>query len=134
MGGGLVRLVDWIYPIGSVVQSTNADYDPNLFFIGTSWTKIENKFLLGSGTKTLGSTGGSETHTLTVDEMPNHAHNFPPGNYVGGGYNYINQYLRSTSQVSGGVPPQGATYGAGGGLAHNNMPPYIVVNIWKRVA
>ena len=100
---------------------------------GTTWVKIEGRFLIGASTTyTLNSTGGEATHTLTVNEMPSHSHSFPkqaaeyyPGadNTLGGGY---------ANRVSGSY--FSATNNTGGGKAHNNMPPYKAVYIWQRTS
>lgn len=65
-------LIDRIYPIGSIVCFSK-DVDPNAS-IGGGWTQIKDCFLLASGSKALGSKGGSETHTMSVSEMPAHTH------------------------------------------------------------
>ena len=62
-------LFDLIYPVGAVYISMNNTSPATLF--GGSWTKIEGKFLLGtSSAYPSGSSGGEETHTLTVNELP----------------------------------------------------------------
>ena len=47
--------------------------DPGVLFGGT-WERIQDAFLLGAGSHAAGSTGGSETVTLTVDQIPTHSH------------------------------------------------------------
>lgn len=124
-------LFDLIYPVGAVYISMNNTSPATLF--GGSWTKVEGKFLLGtSSAYPTGSSGGEETHTLTVDEIPSHNHAF----YLQRGGNTsektaLLEWTRS-SQVAGWQPWQ--TDGTGGGQAHNNMPPYLSVNIWYRTA
>lgn len=61
------------YPVGAIYMSVN-DIDPSTLFGGT-WERIQGKFLIGAaGSHAAGSTGGAETHKLTVAELPQHAH------------------------------------------------------------
>lgn len=46
---GQNNLIDLIYPVGSVYLTIN-DINPSLIFGGT-WEKIEDKFLIGAGSK-----------------------------------------------------------------------------------
>lgn len=117
------------YPVGSVYISTVSTSPAQLF--GGSWEQLQNRFLLGAGSSyTAGETGGSATHTLTVDEMPSHRH--------WGVYRpdwYPSPESGQASGVSDGTSSnQLFTDKEGGGKAHNNMPPYLVVYMWKRVA
>lgn len=120
-----------IYPVGSIYMSTDST-DPSLLFGGT-WEQIKDTFLLAAGTTyAAGSTGGEATHTLTVDEMPSHGHSLQYYNSSGAlsfGYNFGNKGALSGSdeQSSSGIAK------AGGGQAHNNMPPYLAVYVWKRL-
>ena len=69
----LSDLIDLIYPVGSIYMSKN-DISPETFLGGT-WEKIEEKFLLSSSSSyPVGSTGGEATHTLSVEETPAHTH------------------------------------------------------------
>lgn len=134
-GGGrtLGDLLDLVYPIGSIYMNVN-NINPQSIF-GGSWQKIEGRFLLGSSSSySLGVTGGEASHIITYGEMPTHSHDFHGGSAlftrldqpikgIGGG-GYWAEGLGTTSDT--GV--------AGSSQAHNNMPPYLVVNIWKRVA
>lgn len=132
------NIIDLIYPVGSIYMSVNATSPQTLF--GGSWTQLKDRFLLGAGTTyTAGATGGAATHTLTVNEIPAHSHTNLYYNASGTGtsgvtwgYNYTSNsshsFRSSASESSGGI---GNT---GGSKAHNNMPPYLVVYMWKRTA
>lgn len=63
------------YPIGAIYCSTVSTNPNELFGFGT-WEYIEQgRVLLSQGAKyKAGSVGGTETHTLTVQEMPSHKH------------------------------------------------------------
>lgn len=63
------------YPVGAIYCSTVETNPHDLFGFGT-WEYIEQgRVLLSQGDKySVGTTGGEETHTLTVAEMPSHKH------------------------------------------------------------
>lgn len=65
-----INILDIIYPVGSFYISNNNISPASI--IGGTWTKISNAVLRGAD-----STGyiGSDTHTLTEEEMPKHTHN-----------------------------------------------------------
>ncbi|MCR2033721.1 phage baseplate protein [Anaerofustis stercorihominis] len=141
--------LDSTYPIGSIYQTTNGDFDPNLEW-GGEWEKIEGRFLLGSSSVyPIGGTGGEASHKLTVAEIPAHIHKPNKSGF----YFSINYPLSSDSvarrafaagatgrpyAMSGTnvdhITEATATTSVGGNGTHNNMPPYRVVNIWERVS
>lgn len=102
---------------------------------GTTWVKIEGRFLLGqSSSYAINATGGEASHKLTTNEMPSHNHN--TGDNIGfagqtgaDGYSY-----NFTNFSEKQARKQINVTSAGGGAAHNNMPPYRVVYIWERTA
>lgn len=120
-------IVDLIYPIGSIYMSVN-NVNPNVLY-GGEWEAIKDTFLLSAGdTFSAGDTGGEIEHALTVDEMPAHQHY---------GVRRSNNSLSgsgSTGESTGSGDASYYTDSAGGGLSHNNMPPYLVVYVWKRTA
>lgn len=83
---------------------------------------------------TAGDTGGEANHTLTLDEMPNHRH--LSNNYFFGFTQgeEKDKYVTLLDIITGTLAQQYGTASAGGGKSHNNMPPYLVVYIWKRTA
>lgn len=87
----------------------------------------------GGTNHSLGSKGGTETHTLTVSEMPSHDHAWqgtdatgdspvPTGNLLGA---YDNGYRAGTDLVD---PVSGTVANEGGGQGHTNMQPYLALN------
>ena len=117
------------YPVGSIYLSA-VDTDPATLFGGT-WERIGGRFLLGADdTYPAGSTGGESEHTLTIDEMPKHNHEIDDLNASGNATPYMTVSAQDKKGYGGNVQ----TMFAGGGKAHNNMPPYLSVYMWKRVA
>lgn len=129
---------DKIYPIGSIYISANSTNPHDLF--GGTWEQLRDRFLLGCGTKENGTTGGEENHTLTVAESPSHNHREL---YWGDGSTYQFGVNRSSGGGMWGFDywSSGAncseanfyTNYVGGNQAHNNMPPYLAVYMWKRI-
>ena len=133
----VVEVLKKAYPIGSVyINASNATNPASLLGFGT-WSAFgAGKVMVGldagdTSFDTLGGTGGEKTHTLSVAEMPSHSHSktvIPRDTqWVAptGGWNY--------SYTDGATYTQ-YTDDTGGGGAHNNLQPYIVVYFWKRTA
>lgn len=119
-------LWETIYPVGAVYISTQAT-DPGVLFGGT-WAKITDRFLLAAGeTYPAGSQGGEAEHTLTVQEIPSHAH-------TSYGWVYAGQSSGSVVLRADGESEEYSTREAGGNAPHNNMPPYLAVYMWRRTA
>ena len=141
-------IVEAVYPIGSIYMSVN-DISPAMQFGGT-WESINDVFLMcGGSIYGHGTTGGSTTHThttgdctLTVNQIPSHSH----------GARGVND-SSSMSESWGNYPiriyqDKASNWGVssieytGGGQAHNhgntgsssNLPPYLTVYTWKRIA
>lgn len=132
-GGGadISTVLDKVYPIGSIYVSVSSTNPKTLF--GGTWVQIKDRFLLAAGmTYKAGATGGEATHTLTVDEIPNHQHVLWYPN-EGGEQSAAIGYPEAGSKNTW-YAEASKTGGAGGGGAHNNMPPYLAVYIWKRTA
>ena len=137
-GNNSPTLLD-IYPVGSIYMSV-VSTNPSTLFGGT-WQQLKDRFLLGAGdTYSNGATGGEATHTLTTSEMPQHAHDEQIGNYK---ITDANPPEAGSAVVASGIQPSAYTglnsyvqrvSASGGGSAHNNMPPYLVVYMWKRTA
>ena len=135
------------YPVGAIYLSVT-DANPAALFGGT-WERIsQGRFLIGAGANAANTTdywgeypagkenfpagemGGEVEHTLTVDEIPAHTHSerLEWSNTKARG-------LTGTGEGANAVVDQGGVTGStGGGKAHSNMPPYLVVYMWKRVS
>ena len=130
----VVEVLKKAYPIGSVyINASNATNPASLLGFGT-WSAFgAGKVMVGldagdTSFDTAGETGGAKTHTLTVAEMPSHKH---PMARADGGATYQYSYKNNVGHPTSGVA---YTESAGGGGAHNNLQPYIVVYFWKRTA
>lgn len=120
-----------VYPLGSIYLSVNSVNPGELF--GGTWERIQDVFLLASGnTYDAGSTGGEREHKLTVNEMPSHQHTLANGNAAGPTYDWTPAAVQLNGE--NGWTWNANTHPVGGGAAHNNMPPYLAVYVWKRTA
>lgn len=131
-----IPYLDIIYPVGCIFQTIESSFDPNVAFGGT-WSRIKGKFLVGvnedeSEYSEAESIGGEKTHTLTVSEMPSHFHSYYVNIQHGDGNIVSGEALTSGLQVGGRRRYSDGTISAGGDVAHNNLPPYYAVYIWKR--
>ena len=129
------NIFDLIYPVGSFYISAKSTNPGTLF--GGTWEQIQGRFLLGrSSSYPAGSQGGEETHQLIVSEMPSHQHRFGVG-ITGNVSDYLGGSEAAYGIEPGDTTKTGSNYytnSIGGGQAHNNMPPYLSVYIWKRTA
>lgn len=133
----LAAVVERDHPVGSLYISENATSPAELY--GGTWERIEGKFIMGaSDTYPAGSTGGSATHTQTVDELAGHSHDI--GTNTAGTLLTVPQwkfYITSVSQVA---EPNGyqcygmTTFYTGNGAPMNILNPYYSMYIWRRVA
>lgn len=85
---------------------------------GTSANRLTG-FTGGVDGDVLGATGGVEAHTLTVPEIPSHSHTIS----TAGNLSLTSGVAAANSGVNS--PTTGST---GGGGAHNNVQPTIILN------
>lgn len=87
------------------------------------------RFVVGAGgAYAVGDTGGEESHTLTVNEMPAHTHTYIPP--IG---NVDIEPPVGAPDIAAGVPLTPTDTGiSGGNSPHENRPPYFAVRwaIW----
>lgn len=126
-------IVDLVYPVNSYYISHSHTSPAELF--GGTWYRVQSRFLWGTTTTgTIGATAGEQTHTLTANEIPSHRHS---SNSIGiattSTSSTAGEAMRSAT-LSNSYGNTGYTAYTGGGAAHNNMPPYVNVAIWRRTA
>ena len=110
-------ILDLIYPIGAIAIGAK----PSL---GT-WERIQGRFLWASNTAhPAGSTGGKETVALGDANLPFSAIVDKQSNAGGWGAQFVT------------VPSGNYVMGTKGtnATAHENMPPYLSVDMWRRTA
>lgn len=121
-----------MHRVGDIIFSTS-DENPSTIYGGTwvAWGK--GQVPVGVDTSdsdfnTVEKTGGEKEHTLTVDEMPSHKHDFgqqfATTSNLSGQYGY---YIIAGTQTD-------VIKNTGGNQPHNNLQPYITCYMWKRTA
>lgn len=129
-------LLDAVYPVGAIYLSVDSTSPASLF--GGTWQAIKDVFLLSAGdVYSNGATGGNA----------NHSHGLTNANarFGSDGTNYFfdnnktiewTAYSKKTQPIAGtGSYPVNSAIGLNGNTdSASNMPPYLVVCMWKRVA
>lgn len=121
-------------------MSVNSTSPATLF--GGTWTQLKDKFLLGAGdTYKAGSTGGEATHKLTSGEsgLMEHFHKGLRWAAENGTRISLNGGSGIQLSFSSGGDAASDIYTSkcaakDASKAHNNMPPYLAVYMWKRTA
>lgn len=128
------NLISSFYPVGSIII-LGTSTDPNTIMPGTTWEAYaQGEILVGYGYLDGDSTKqqitfnkevtGEASVTITTTTMPSHTHIVNKTTAASGSAGY--EYGGSGSYVG--------TNSIGGNAAHNNMMPYVAVNIWRRTA
>lgn len=141
----LTDLLQTIYPVGAIYLSVSKISPASLF--GGTWERIEDTFLLAAGsTYAAGSTGGEASVKLSKEQVPNVIGDITL--HSGGSATNISnvsdcfsaQITNQNNYRNGGTVGTTANSigiihfdNGGKGQAHNNMPPYLVVYMWKRI-
>lgn len=156
------------YPVGEILV-THRTGNPSTWLGFGTWERFASGRAmvsldpLDSSFQTVGQTGGSKTHVLTIGELPQHAHSVnPPATTTSSGGEHthtlnmsatiygplasvMGNAFNDTVAATGPINPAGAhthvidippfdSSPVGSGQAHNNLQPYVVVNMWRRTA
>jgi hypothetical protein len=144
-----------LYPVGSVYSNATSATNPNTLFGFGTWTAFgAGKVMVGLDNgdatfSTVGNTGGSKdaivvshTHTATSTVTDTgHAHSGTGGQFVengggglsiGGGAGY--SYYSTTASATTGITVATSNASTGSSATGANLPPYVVVYMWKRTA
>lgn len=129
-----------IFPVGAIYLSTSSENPGRLF--GGTWERIKDAFLLAAGDDYApGTSGGEAEHKLTEPELPTLS-GTSPNLFAGGQSSGTSGILKHTVASNRQYTTNGTstnswqylTISFGGGSAHNNMPPYLAVYVWRRTA
>lgn len=137
-------------PVGGLYSNADSSADPATALGYGTWARFGKGRVLvskaDSGTfATNGATGGAETHTLTISEMPSHNHTMGDitlranAGALDSNSTNLDDFPGSNGPIKATNVQVGNAWNGnmgftGGGAAHNNLQPYIVVYTWKRTA
>lgn len=138
---GAVAPTGWLICDGSAISRTT--YAELFNAIGTVYgigdgtttfniPNLKGKVVVGLDTAqtefdSLGESGGAKTHTLSVNEIPSHKHEVQLGISEGGQTGRYASFVE-TARLAYNTSGEKGTTATGGGLAHNNLQPYQVLN------
>lgn len=129
-----------LHPVGSIYITTTSTNPSS--YLGGTWAQFgQGRTLVGMGSNgttsysTVQATGGSDSVTLTLSQVPAHSHTARW---------YGSSYQGTYGDTFGGFNSQGhgtwqdytyiQTNSQGGGGSHENRMPYITVYFWRRTA
>jgi microcystin-dependent protein len=153
--------VGYQVPINQIVMIANDSRNPALIYGYGQWTPYASgRVVIGAGTSTdangfqqtfaPASTGGTSQNTLSNSQLPTHVHNYRDS-YMLENFSSLGSVPSTNKErigfVNGGMGQEGndkdndtlvftnnTTEPVGGNQPINNLPPYIVCNMWVRIA
>jgi hypothetical protein len=140
VGSNTVTTIQAVYPVGSIYINAAVSTNPGTLLGFGTWVAFgTGRTMVGIDAaqtefNTLEETGGAKTHTLTTSEIPAHTHT--TGSNNSGSNNNLHHSNNSFVAVGDGSSGTATvtSNATGSGSAHNNLQPYIVVYMWKRIA
>ena len=154
-GPTMSEILDAVYPVGSIYISMNLTTTSQVeALFGGTWVKFaKGKTLIGVDStdtdfNSSNMTGGEKVHQLTTSELPNIHGEVAIRGYgdsaMWGGTSTASGVFSFTSDWSSayvfnntpGLFPakSGITLDVGSNQAHNNLPPYVTVYMYRRTA
>lgn len=130
-------VIDLIYPVGAIFMSS-VDVNPDIV-IGGTWERVQGRFLVGVDDTdvdfNVGLEGGIKDTTLTVDNMAAHTHSYIDSYRAihQGGHGGGSGALAQGGWISNNTSTR-TTNPTGSGTAFTNLPPYLAVFIFTRIA
>ena len=137
------EMVDFLYPVGIYIDF-GVDKDPNVLFEGTRWEEVKGVVRVGLDDhidefSPLNKRSGEITHVLSVEELASHKHH----NLVWGNGTKVTLGQQSGSTQANyniaynqGIYDNAGEIGtgfSGNNKGHNNLQPYVVCKMWKRI-
>ena len=125
------------FPVGSVFIAVVATNPATLLGYGTWSAFAAGRVLVGIDAgqmefDVVEETGGAKTHALVEAEMPSHTHMERRHSTTTGALSGLTTAPDASSSNPADLGP--VTGPTGGGGAHNNLQPYVVVYMYKRIA
>ncbi len=118
------------------MTTTQTTVDAVQAVLAGTWERFgQGKVLVGvdpndSDFNASSKTGGAKTVTLTTDQIPSHHHSTTAAGTRG----KAQAQTSGTSGYAWNADSGSVTGNTGGGKAHQNMPPYITVYMYRRTA
>lgn len=163
-----VKLATSEVPIGAIIMWSNYNSNPipssYALCDGTAGTPdLRGRFILSSGTappltsRIIGQTGGIETVTLNISQIPSHNHNVSGSTSQDGDHYHTSNVVNSSQYQTGSLVGAFSGYNVfqdvntnnagthhhtmnfdsgntGGGQSHENMPPFYVLAYIMRIS
>lgn len=158
----LSALWNSIYPVGAIYMSVSST-NPGTLFPGTTWTALQDRFLVGAGNSyAVNATGGHkdlQSHTHSIPALSGtaaastHSHivttkttTYAQGSqsawrclsWPGTNTDYSQTVYTNNGTADGShthsVTTTASTSGSTGAGNGGNLPPYLAVYMWKRTA
>ena len=146
------QIIDSIYPKGCLYISIENSSPANRFPWQTWKQMSQGRTLLGVGAVesntstsfgnvsanehnfgTVNVLGGEYSHKLSVNEMPSHTHTIEDSTMSSASDSEKKVEAGNDVTVrTKGVTATETTSATGGNVAHNNLPPYVTVYMWRR--